>query len=395
MRLWALIRKEVLLLRRDWHALAVLFLMPATFLVLMAFAMSGLNQEQLPPLQINLQVERSNADSDFFISALQAQLLDSRLQHSSDNKQPSIRIAQDFSEHLLDTPHTGPSLSFPAATDSLSRQRIHSAVTIALAQTRLRAFLMDSQLLDNQAPIDEQLNIVQARTQSELPQFDVLSSGNLAAKANASQLSVPAWLVFGMFFVMLPMANSFQHEQQSGTLLRFRGLQLNFATLALSKLLPYIGLNFIQFAVLLALGVFVLPALGLPALQMGEHLLAYFVLALCIAMASCSLGLLIAALAKNTEQALLLSAGSNIILAAIGGVMVPKSIMPLAMQHLAELSPMSWALDAFLTLLVGQGSTVDILPWCLRLLCFALLCGGGGLLLFRRRVQQTLWTTHN
>ena len=33
MRLWALIRKETLLLRRDWHALAVLFLMPATFLI--------------------------------------------------------------------------------------------------------------------------------------------------------------------------------------------------------------------------------------------------------------------------------------------------------------------------------------------------------------------------
>ncbi|MDY0207164.1 MAG: ABC transporter permease [Pseudomonas sp.] len=395
MRLWALIRKEVLLLRRDWHALAVLFLMPATFLVLMAFAMSGLNQEQLPPLQINLHIEHDSTDSVFFINALQVQLSDSHLQRSSDNKQPTISLGKNFSEHLLDTPHTGPSLSFPAATDHLSRQRIHSAVTIALAQTRLRAFLIDSQLLDSQAPIDEQLSMVQARTQSELPQFDVLSSGNLAAKANASQLSVPAWLIFGMFFVMLPMANSFQHEQQSGTLLRFRGLQLNFATLALSKLLPYIGINFIQFAGLLALGVFALPALGLPALQIGEHLSAYFVLALCIAMASCSLGLLIAALAKNTEQALLLSAGSNIILAAIGGVMVPKSIMPIAMQQLAELSPMSWALDAFLTLLVGQGSTVDILPWCLRLLCFAVLCGGSGLFLFRRRVQQTLWTTHN
>ncbi len=395
MRLWALIRKETLLLRRDWHALAVLFLMPATFLILMAFAMSGFNQEQLPPLRIHLQVEQSSTDSDFFISALQTQLGDSQLEHSSDNQHPIIHINKNFSAHLLDTPHIGPSLSFPAAADHLSRQRVHSAVTIALAQTRLRAFLLDSQLLDNDAPINEQLALVQARTQSELPQYNMLSSGNLAAKANASQLSVPAWLIFGMFFVMLPMANSFQHEQQSGTLLRFRVLQISFASLALSKLLPYIGINFIQFVGLLALGVFALPALGLPALQIGEHISAYFALALCIAMASCSLGLLIAALAKHSEQALLLSAGSNIILAAIGGVMVPKSIMPLAMQKLAELSPMSWALDAFLTLLVGQGSTADILPWCLRLLGFALLCGSGGLLLLRRRVQQTLWTTHS
>lgn len=395
MRLWALTRKELLLLRRDWHALAVLFLMPATFLVLMAFAMSGLNREHLPALQINLQIEQRSTDSDFFSSALQAQLLDSQLLPSNNNAQPTINLDKNFAAHLLDTPHLGPSLSFPAASDHLSRQRIHSAVTIALAQTRLRAFLVDSQLLDANLPLHEQLQMVQARTQSELPQYELLNSGHLAAKANASQLSVPAWLIFGMFFVMLPMANSFQYEQQSGTLLRFRGLQLSVSTLALSKLLPYIGINLLQFAALLTLGVFALPALGLPALQISEHLSAYFILALCIAMASCSLGLLIASLANNSEQALLLSAGSNIILAAIGGVMVPKSIMPVAMQHLAELSPMSWALDAFLTLLVGQGSTLDILPWCLRLLAFALLCGVSGLLLFRRRVRHTLWTTHN
>jgi ABC-2 type transport system permease protein len=53
---------------------------------------------------------------------------------------------------------------------------------------------------------------------------------------------------------------------------------------------------------------------------------------------------------------------------------------------------MSWALDAFLTLLVGQGSLADIAPYCFRLLLMAALLGGGGWLLFRRRVQQTQWT---
>jgi ABC-2 type transport system permease protein len=74
--------------------------------------------------------------------------------------------------------------------------------------------------------------------------------------------------------------------------------------------------------------------------------------------------------------------------------MVPKSVMPEAMRQLAEISPMSWALDAFLTLLVGHGSLADIAPYCARLLLFAALLGGGGLLLFTRRVRQTQWTTH-
>jgi ABC-2 type transport system permease protein len=55
---------------------------------------------------------------------------------------------------------------------------------------------------------------------------------------------------------------------------------------------------------------------------------------------------------------------------------------------------MSWALDAFLTLLVGHGSLADIAPYCARLLLFAVLCGMAGLLLFTRRVQRTQWTTH-
>lgn len=91
---------------------------------------------------------------------------------------------------------------------------------------------------------------------------------------------------------------------------------------------------------------------------------------------------------------MLLGGGINIILAALGGIMVPKSVMPAAMGQLAEVSPMSWALDAFLTLLVGQGSAADIAPYCFRLLLMAALLGGGGWLLFRRRVQQTQWTNH-
>nr|MBP8237054.1 ABC transporter permease [Pseudomonas sp.] len=98
--------------------------------------------------------------------------------------------------------------------------------------------------------------------------------------------------------------------------------------------------------------------------------------------------------ARSSEQALLLGGGINILLAAIGGIMVPKSVMPTAMAQLAEVSPMSWALDAFLTLLVGHGSLADIAPYCARLLLFAALCGMAGLLLFTRRVQRTQWTTH-
>jgi ABC-2 type transport system permease protein len=369
----------------------VLFIMPTLFLVLMAGAMSNYLQDKPPALRLVLQAEPNGSYEQVFRAALQAQLPGSELLAQGDARSARISLPTDFSESLLDD-EQGLALSFPPQLDKLSRQHLRGAVRIALAQTRLLAFLEDSGDLDASLPLAERLALVQQRTQSKVEEHELLASGDLSGRANASQLSVPAWLIFGMFFVALPMAGGFQREQQSGALLRFRALDLSLATLALSKLLPYFAINLVQFALLLAIGVHGLPLLGLQGLSLPGSPAAYALLAINLSLATCGLGLLLAALARSAEQALLLGGGINIILAALGGIMVPKSVMPAAMGQLAEVSPMSWALDAFLTLLVGQGSLADIAPYCFRLLLMAALLGGGGWLLFRRRVQQTQWT---
>ena len=53
--------------------------------------------------------------------------------------------------------------------------------------------------------------------------------------------------------------------------------------------------------------------------------------------------------------------------------MVPKFIMPSAMQPLTQISPMAWALDGFHEILLRAGSLGDALPYAIRLLSFALI----------------------
>lgn len=392
MRLRALVRKEFLLLWRDPHALAVLFIMPTLFLVLMAGAMSNYLQDKPPAVHLVLQAAPDDGYAQVFRAALQAQLPGSEVLTQDDTRSARISLPADFAATLLQDDAPPLTLDFPPQLDKLSRQHLRGAVRIALAQTRLLAFLEDSGEADAGLPLGQRLALVQQRTQSHIAEHERLASGDLSGQANASQLSVPAWLIFGMFFVALPMAGGFQREQQSGALLRLRALDLNLGVLTLSKLLPYFAINLVQFALLLSIGVHGLPLLGLAGLQLPGSPAAYALLAICLSLATCGLGLLLAALARSAEQALLLGGGINIILAALGGIMVPKSVMPAAMSQLAEVSPMSWALDAFLTLLVGQGSLADIAPYCFRLLLMAALLGGGGWFLFRRRVQQTQWT---
>ena len=63
----------------------------------------------------------------------------------------------------------------------------------------------------------------------------------------------------------------------------------------------------------------------------------------------------------------------NILLAAIGGIMVPKFIMPEMMQTFANISPMSWALDGFLQVILHGSSIGKVLPYAACLTIFAII----------------------
>lgn len=388
MRLMVLLQKEWRLLTRDLHALAVLFLMPLTFVILMAFALSDLNNNNTPPPTISVQAQHADDSTDFFTAALAEQVSLT----TADNDRPLVVLAADFSQLLSEENAQLAQLVFPAKTPAIVRQQIRAAVTLSLAQTRLHHFLLANELMSDELSLQQQLSLVQQQTQSHVTEHDRGSQGQLFADANPSQHSVPAWLIFGMFFVMLPMAGTLLNEQQSGTLLRLKCAGLPALTLAAGKCLPYLIVNVVQFAALISASLLLLPALGLTPLMLHGSAVAYLCLALSLSACCCSLGFLIASLVRTHEQALMLSGGCNIILAALGGIMVPKAVMPAAMQQLAELSPMGWALDGFLTLLVGHGNLADITPYLIRLLLFAVAAFALAYILFNHKLSRIKWT---
>ena len=122
---------------RGSYALAVLFIMPTLFLVLMAGAMSNYLQDKPPTLHLVLQASPSGAYEQVFRAALAAQLPGSELLAQGDARSARINLPTDFSETLLDDEQQGLALSFPPQLDKLSRQHLRGAMRIALAQTRL------------------------------------------------------------------------------------------------------------------------------------------------------------------------------------------------------------------------------------------------------------------
>jgi ABC-type Na+ efflux pump permease subunit len=188
------------------------------------------------------------------------------------------------------------------------------------------------------------------------------------------QQTVPGWSLFAMFFLVVPLAHGLFRERADGTLRRILALGVPEPVLVLGKLLAFVLVASLQFAGMLAVGLYVLPLVSDLTLALGEHPLTLLPITLVCALAATSYGLLVATLARTSEQAAAVGATSVIVLAVLGGVMVPHFVMPAVLQRLALLSPLYWGHKAYLDAFVHGASLEKVAGPLLVLVAFAALC---------------------
>jgi ABC-2 type transport system permease protein len=186
----------------------------------------------------------------------------------------------------------------------------------------------------------------------------------------AVQHNVPAWSLFGMFFIVVPLASALILERQQGTLNRLRAMPVSLAQVLAGKVVAYVLICLVQFLLMLLLGILVLPLLGTARLEVGTAVGAIAALVVASALAATGFGLMIGALARTHEQASMLGALSVVIAAAIGGIMIPVYVMPPAMRVISQYSPIAWGHQGLLDVFVKGASLPDVLPNVLLLAAF-------------------------
>lgn len=179
---------------------------------------------------------------------------------------------------------------------------------------------------------------------------------------NSVQHNVPAWTLFAIFFIIVPLSINIVKEKSQGTFVRLRTNPVAYATVLGGKTLIYLAVCLIQFVLMLSVGIYLFPAIGLPTLDVSGRLPLLFIVAIFAGLAAIGLGLLLGTIAKTQEQSAPFGATFVVILAALGGVWVPVFIMPRFMQTLSNISPMNWGLNAFYDVFLRNGSVLDILP---------------------------------
>ena len=374
--LTACIRKELLLLSRDLHGLALLFIMPLTFVVIMSLALQNqfaeragsrlkvlvLDADQSFASRNLLSTIDTGKGFDFVVPshAPEPELLDHSLRQGE--YAFSIEISRGFSTQLLSEPDDNATSLINIGIAADSNKQIEtiflSSIRAALGRERMHAML---------SAMGNNGNVLDIAAKREISIHYAYTRAGQNINPSAVQQSVPAWLIFGAFFIVVPLSNALIRERQQGTLRRLRSTNLSTMTLLLGKLVPYFAINQLQVVLMLAAGCYLVPLLGGEALQIQGPLVLLGIMSASLSLCALGFALLIAVSSSTTEQATLLGGTGNIVLAALGGIMIPKFVMPATMQTIAYWSPMSWGLEGFLDVLLRSGGLREIAPEALGL----------------------------
>jgi len=177
---------------------------------------------------------------------------------------------------------------------------------------------------------------------------------------NATEHNIPSWTIFAMFFVVLSLGSGIVREKRNGSFIRLKTLPTSYAVAILSKQLTYLVVTLAQAAVIFAIGAWIFPWIGLPVLRVPGDWAALFLVTLLCGWCAVSYAICIGVFARTEEQANGFGAVSIVILAAIGGLMVPSFAMPGSFHLAMTLSPLHWCLEAYYGLFLEGGRLKDV-----------------------------------
>lgn len=400
--------KEILLLKRDFGGLVILFVMPLVLIVTITLiqdsTFKSVTESSIPVLlvdkdngTISKTVKENLQESGSFeiITKIDGNLLSEEIAQEAVFKgkyQLAIIIPEKLSTDLqlkvnqnvekivsnfgmveattanaesTKVKSKEVKLYFDPATQLSFKNAVKSAIDKMISQIETRSIYtaFQEQLGEGDKVLFEQESFITFK--EIIPKVD-----DKEILPNSVQHNVPAWALFAIFFIVVPLSINIVKEKGQGTQIRLITNPVSYAVIIAGKTATYLMICMIQFFLMVAVGVYVFPHLGLPVLDVEGKLFLMSVVALFSGLAAIGFGILLGTIAKTQEQSAPFGATSVVILAAIGGVWVPVFAMPKVMQYVSHISPMNWGLNAFYDVLLRNGNLLEILPEINLLLLF-------------------------
>jgi len=391
------IYKEFLLLKRDISGLILLFLMPLVLVITVTLiqdstirqlsdskieillidndsdvlsesiisnlkkndlfgVVSELNGEKIDENQANDLVLKGRYPLAIVIPNKMTANLDAKVSQNVEKILKEFEMDEDSIIDNIDILPQQIKLYFDPATQLSFRNGIKNAIDLMVSKIETKTVY---QILQRELEIEDEL----LESSDFITFLDINPRKNdKEIKPNSVQHNVPAWALFAIFFIVIPLSINIVKEKNQGTYVRLKTNPVAYRTILGGKILVYLTVCLLQFILLLLVGLYLFPYFGLPSLEINGSYFYLFIVAAFSGLAAIGFGILLGTVAETQEQSAPFGATATVILAAIGGIWVPVYLMPKFMQIIAEFSPMNWGLKGFYDVILRNCNFSDILP---------------------------------
>ena len=401
--------KDIRLLLRDVAGLAMLFGMPIALIIIMTLlqdsTFKALEERKLPVVILNLDKDTFGdniviglEESKFFnvtelknndISELKRKVVNGEFQIGIVIKENATTLMKDrIRRNIVDIlpPEDSlvfgelPAISNPAHVDMyfdpITKNSFKQSITSAIRE--FSSSVEAKVVFEVYSGLFHDLLGVELR---EIQNYEKpvmittqFAGGSEEYVPNSVQHNVPAWTIFAMFFIVIPLAGNIIKERESGISQRLTVIAGTGLPIILGKVTTYFIVGLIQAAAMLTVGFYLLPILGLPQLIIKGHFVALLIVTIAVSLAASGYGIAIGTISSSQEQSSIFGSISVVILAAIGGIWVPTFMMSDFMQILSMMSPLNWALNGYYDIFLRDSGFLEIMNYVLYLILFFVVC---------------------
>lgn len=314
-------RKDLRLLLRDKMALFWVFVFPTAFALFFGSIMKAGVDAEVSPMTVVLVLESDQPIGEAIEETLRAAGIELRHGKAADARRAVQRADASAYVRVPEDPAESIEIGVDPARS---------------AQAAMLTGLVRSSLMPKTPGLPE---IVTTRVERQI-----------AGPRSGFDIVLPGMLIWGLIGCVATFAISLVSERTTGTLLRLRAAPISRVSILAGKSLACAFTCVIDLLVLSGVG----------WLGFGVHVddpLKY--LTVLLACTVCFTGLTVGLSVIGKSEQAVSGAGwsSLIVLAMIGGAMVPLSVMPEWLLHLSNLSPVKWGIWAL------EGATWRALSW--------------------------------
>jgi ABC-2 type transport system permease protein len=410
-KLWATILKDLQILTRDRVGLIFMFIMPIVLAIVITATQNStfelVNKNKVPLLLCNKDTGDASSQlvaaiekvGMFEIKRIDAKENEAQLANHMHEKDALVAfiIPAGFSASInakakatasktlnsfglqADSIQAGTNTELPLirlfyhpVLQTAFRQSIQGALSSALQMVQSKQVLRSVYLSINEKELPASLESEIINNQVSIDETIVSRNGSKTIP-NATQHNIPAWTIFAMFFVVVSLGSSVVREKLNGSFIRLKTLPTNYLLALVSKQITYLFVTLLQAVIIFGIGIYLFPFFGLPKLNLPSDLWGLFIVSFICGWCAVSFAICIGVFAQSQEQANGIGAGSIVLMAAIGGLLVPSFAMPESFQNIIKLSPLHWGLESYYGLFLEGGKLKDVLLKILPLLGITIL----------------------